>query len=47
MSSIHYTSPDGTQFRTAEDLQDRRLPKIAGPCGLVIFGHQATCPARS
>ena len=39
MSSIHYTSPDGTQFvNPLRDPQDRRLPKIAGPCGLVIFG---------
>ena len=29
------------------DPQDRRLPRIAGPCVLVIFGVTGTCRPRS
>jgi glucose-6-phosphate 1-dehydrogenase len=36
---MHYTDPGGSRFRNPlRDPQDRRLPQIAGPCGLVIFG---------
>jgi len=34
-----HTDPDRTGFvNPLRDPQDRRLPRIAGPCGLVIFG---------
>jgi glucose-6-phosphate 1-dehydrogenase len=39
VSSAHYTDPSGQQFvNPLRDPQDRRLPQIAGPCGMVIFG---------
>ncbi|HET8718434.1 MAG TPA: glucose-6-phosphate dehydrogenase [Nocardioidaceae bacterium] len=39
MSPSHYTDATGTEFvNPLRDPQDRRLPQIAGPCGLVIFG---------
>jgi glucose-6-phosphate 1-dehydrogenase len=39
VSATHYTNPAGTEFvNPLRDPQDRRLPQIAGPCGLVIFG---------
>ncbi|MGH3587082.1 MAG: glucose-6-phosphate dehydrogenase [Pseudonocardia sp.] len=39
MSGRHYTNPARTEFvNPLRDPQDRRLPQIAGPCGLVIFG---------
>jgi glucose-6-phosphate 1-dehydrogenase len=35
----HYTNTAGTGFHNPlRDPQDRRLPQIAGPCGVVIFG---------
>ncbi len=30
--------PEGQRLNPLRDPQDRRLPKIAGPCGMVIFG---------
>ncbi|HZJ05678.1 MAG TPA: glucose-6-phosphate dehydrogenase [Nocardioidaceae bacterium] len=39
MSPAHHTSSAGPEWTNPlRDPQDRRLPKIAGPCGLVIFG---------
>ncbi len=39
MSAGHYSNAAGTEFvNPLRDPQDRRLPQIAGPCGLVIFG---------
>lgn len=28
------------------DKRDKRLPRIAGPCGMVIFGVTGDLPAR-
>ncbi|MGZ4495120.1 MAG: glucose-6-phosphate dehydrogenase, partial [Nocardioides sp.] len=38
MSSDLYLDASGARVNPLRDPQDRRLPKIAGPCGLVIFG---------
>ena len=39
MNASHHTNASGTEFvNPLRDPQDRRLPQIAGPCGLVIFG---------
>ncbi len=38
-SRAHYTDTTGTSFvNPLRDPEDRRLPQIAGPCGVVIFG---------
>ena len=38
-SAASYTDPEGTAFvNPLRDPQDRRMPRIAGPCGLVLFG---------
>jgi glucose-6-phosphate 1-dehydrogenase len=39
MTTTHYTDDEDARFvNPLRDPQDRRLPQIAGPCGLVIFG---------
>ena len=38
MSPTAYTDTSGNPVNPLRDPQDRRLPRIAGPCGLVIFG---------
>jgi glucose-6-phosphate 1-dehydrogenase len=39
MPASRYTDRSGSRFvNPLRDPQDRRLPQIAGPCGLVIFG---------
>ena len=35
-----------TTYPTPTHPQDRRLPRIAGPCGMVLFGVTGACPAR-
>jgi glucose-6-phosphate 1-dehydrogenase len=38
MTPAPYTDAAGNPVNPLRDPQDRRLPRIAGPCGLVIFG---------